>query len=285
MKGIDMKNSYYNKLEKEYAHYNRVLKYRYLYNLKNSIIKAACGLGIGLDVLFPYILSFVITFATMSEYNNPFKIEKIEKYPYVCEIDMKDHIHLESKTYNAKYKDNRVEYSTGWIKKNDSYERTVYEYGYNESILDYNFDDLFEMTKEEIDELLIPIDCNTIIKDKLTSEDLYYQNETLIITHSYKLNDDVKEVYESSNDNTLFLIIYILISMGLSVGNSKLKKKYIKDNIRNKLKFISQNNRIITRDGINLIESIISIKKENLELLDLSAENISEDYQRKLLRK
>lgn len=274
------------KLTKQKKQLENHINHRKLYNIRNTIIKALIKSGIAIDYALPFILSSVIVASVQASNGDlPFKADEItnKEKASVETIDTSNGIHVEYTSYDFDYKDEVLQYSTGWIINNKGlYERTVTSYKLNNTIDLSDTEKVFSMTKEEIENSLEITNIKTIQKNILQAEDEIYNEDALIIINHYTQNEEKAVTRtETALENFANSIVFLSLSFCLGLGFLVAKKIFIKTCISDGLKKCESKYRIVTKEELNKLKEILELKEKNLELLTSNKNN---DYPYKLRR-
>mgnify|MGYP005780111251 CR=1 FL=1 len=256
-------------LEKEINKEENQLKHKNLYNIRNYIVKGFLKTGIALDYAFPFILSSFITFNTeKNEGNIPFINNQVIENAYVKETITSSGLEKEEVSYNHDFDERSFQHSTSWeINDNGQYERKVTTYKIDDSIDLSDYENLFAMTKEEIDNSFTVSSIKTIRKDKLNEEDNIYNKDMFIIVQSYIDESNKRAREETTRENISGTITFLLRLTLYGTTFTGIKEILIRSNLRNKIKKIEPYFTIINSNNVEKVTNVYNIRKENLHLL------------------
>lgn len=256
------------------------IEHRKLYNIRNVVLKSFLKSGIALDYAFPFIIaSIVIALSYQSKDKSPFRIDEITQKASVETIDTSSGIHLENISYDFDYNNKLIEYSTGWIINDKGlYERTVTSYRLSDKLDLSKTDEILSMSKEEIEKILVVTNVQKICKNILTLEDEIYNSNALIIVNHKKSDNEIIIRKETSEENLLQGVLYIIES--LIWGNSfrLIEKVFVKTYLRDKLVEYETSLRLISKEELEEMKKILELKKQNLTMINETTTNISESY-------
>lgn len=243
---------------------------RDIINRRNFIIRGILKLGLTFDYVFPYILSTLIIFNVKS--NKPFVIDEIQSYAKVKTIDSSLGVHREIKSYTEKFDDEVLEYSTGWFVNEDGlYERHVTKYKLNGEIDLNDLDSIFSMNKDDLDNLF-SYKNSVVTKYSLDDDDYLYNDDVIVVVNHYKSNDDYIYRLETDKENWVYSFGWLIsiLMWGYNFSNWKyiLVKSYVKDKING---YTIKYRKIDIKELDNL-EKLLSVKKNNLDMLNNSNE-------------
>ena len=257
------------KLTNEIKRLESMIEYRKIYNIRNLLIKPLIKTGIVLDYALPYLLAAIITaYYQTSSGNAPFIADEVYEKTRIETIDTSSKNHVEHYSYDIKYNDKSLEYTTGWVKNdNNLYQRTVTSYRLNDSIDLYNTEKVLSMTKEELDNALIVTNIKTIEKSQLNEEDyIYNEDAVIVINHILSDNESIKR-RETFYENTLHTMLFIALSFILGNAMANVKRVLLKTYVRDKLRELEPLYSEISTQDIEEIKAILKLENQNLELL------------------
>ncbi len=231
-----MKNNedIYLKLKKEVKNLEYTIKHPTVVKVRNLLMRGIIQGGIHVDRYFPYFLAGVISISTANYLPiTPFETDQVEENMHVETIDTSQGIHVKHLSFDHKYSDTILEYSTGWkINNNDLYERISTTYQLNEDIDINNAEEILNMSKEEIESLLTITNIETIYKDSLLPDDYIYQEDALILINHYDDENMVKTRNETNAENRFdifcFILYYCISTSIFSFILVKAKKLFLK---------------------------------------------------------
>lgn len=273
------RNELVNKLSKDVKKLENKIEHRKIYNIRNFVVKSLLKSGIAIDYALPFILaSIVIAHSYSAKGNAPFHIDEITEKASIETIDTSSGIHLENVSYDFSYDDELIEYSTGWVTNDKGlYERTVTSYRISDEINLSETDKILSMSKEEIENMLVVTNVQTICKNTLTPEDKIYDADALIvINHSESENETITR-QETSSENIWNSIWFII--MALCWGNNvrNIEKLFVKTYIRDRLREYEPLFRQINKEELETMKRILEVKKQNLAMIDETSNNIGEN--------
>lgn len=273
------RNELVNKLSKDVKKLENKIEHRKIYNIRNFVVKSLLKSGIAIDYALPFILaSIVIAHSYSAKGNAPFHIDEITEKASIETIDTSSGIHLENLSYDFSYDDELIEYSTGWVTNDKGlYERTVTSYRISDEINLSETDKILSMSKEEIENMLVVTNVQTICKNTLTPEDKIYDADALIvINHSESENETITR-QETSSENIWNSIWFII--MALCWGNNvrNIEKLFVKTYIRDRLREYEPLFRQINKEELETMKRILEVKKQNLAMIDETSNNIGEN--------
>lgn len=273
------RNELVNKLSKDVKKLENKIEHRKIYNIRNFVVKSLLKSGIAIDYALPFILaSIVIAHSYSAKGNAPFHIDEITEKASIETIDTSSGIHLENVSYDFSYDDELIEYLTGWVTNDKGlYERTVTSYRISDEINLSETDKILSMSKEEIENMLVVTNVQTICKNTLTPEDKIYDADALIvINHSESENETITR-QETSSENIWNSIWFII--MALCWGNNvrNIEKLFVKTYIRDRLREYEPLFRQINKEELETMKRILEVKKQNLAMIDETSNNIGEN--------
>ena len=133
------------------------------------------------------------------------------------------------------------------------------------------------MSKEEIENILVITNVQTICKNTLTPEDKIYAEDALIIINHYKSDDETIVRQETLSENLLYSIGFIV--MVLLCGNTfrNIEKLFVKTYIRDILKSYEPLFRQINKKELEKMRRILEVKKQNLAMIGETSNNNEEN--------
>lgn len=273
------RNELVNKLSKDVKKLENKIEHRKIYNIHNFVVKSLLKSGIAIDYALPFILaSIVIAHSYSAKGNAPFHIDEITEKASIETIDTSSGIHLENVSYDFSYDDELIEYSTGWVTNDKGlYERTVTSYRISDEINLSETDKILSMSKEEIENMLVVTNIQTICKNTLTPEDKIYDADALIVINHSESEDETITRQETSSENIWNSIWFII--MALCWGNNvrNIEKLFVKTYIRDRLREYEPLFRQINKEELETMKRILEVKKQNLAMIDETSNNIGEN--------
>lgn len=265
------------KLSSEVKSLSNQIEHKSLYNARNFVIKILIKCGIAIDYALPFIVvAIIIFYRNEAKGNTPFLIDEITEKASIETIDTSTGYHLETTSFDYDYDKEELEYSTGWIiNEYGLYERKSTIYKVNKDNYINNIEDIFAMSKEEMDNLFTITDMKTISKKNLEPGDEIYNEDAFIITNHFESEEETMTRSETTGENVLFSLLYIIVVLLWGNSTKQFMKIFVKTYIRDRLKEYEPMYKIITPKEIETLKEILAMKKENLILLDESAKSIS----------
>lgn len=239
--------------------YNSDKKFKYIM-IKGVIL---------LELAFPFTLGLCATsFAFKVFGKTPIEKTKIIDKPSIqYEIDSTG---KENKlvSYNQKYDENLIEYSTSWILNDEGlFERQVTTYSYEGYEIKNDYDNILSLSKEEMSDIFKIVDLKKIQKTHLDKDDQKYQKDSIVIKQV--IDDErfyrVRNETDFENFLELFIFLFLVYVEGVALDN--LIGVILKKRISTKFKYMELENRLIREKDIEELRKILILKKENLKLL------------------
>ena len=252
------------KLKKDILRTEWIIEHPDLYNRRNEIICYLANMGIVLDRCIPFFVLAPSLFVLLPDNFKPFKVYHHPIYSTITTIDTSLGYHDEKELFEST-QGNSIEYSTGWVLQDDCYERFVTRYLYSNVVLK-DKDDLFDMSKEELDNKLCIIKNYSVKKKRLKSKDHFYDDDMLVIVS----NKNSSNVVGFRNDSVLEWSVKALVYLYVvAIGGGCLvflKSLYGPKFLEDKLTEIENNHKGIA--NIHELKKVLAMKKENLSLLE-----------------
>lgn len=272
------KAQFYKTLVKQEKKLQNKMDHPKLYNIRNLAIRTLLKSGIAIDYALPFIMSSIIVGSIQTRLGiTPLILDDKVVHPSIETIDTSSGLHLQKISYDFNYDEESIEYTTGWkLNNNGLYERTSTSYRINKNVDITNVEKLLSMSKEELDDVLVIINVENIYKETLSTEDMIYEQDAIIVINNSVSKDECMVGKESIGDNVLFTILFIIISSLLGFGFKMGSKILIKTRIRDKLGEYQSSFQKISSNDLEKIKQIIESQKQNLALLDESVTNINE---------
>ena len=240
------------------------IKYYKLINIRNKIIRILIKSGLALDTILPFLCSLTICYQDTS--TKPFKLDNIKTYASIQTIDM-NKIHLEKESYKTNYYKNSVEYTTGFIKNNDMYERTVTTYELSKDDIN-NIDEFNNMTYEDLNEQLQIKEVKIIRKKELSQNDYLYLVDTVIVTKSGIDESKYKITKQNIVDESMDIILYLFFSGSLTFGLYTAKEILFSEKLKKKLKQKEKQYQNLSKKELEEMKQILLLNKNNLQLFE-----------------
>lgn len=279
-----MKNKIVERLNDEVNELKFQINHRELYNFRNFLINFLARIGIIINKWFPFALAYIIVFNSNAyKKNKPFQKDMVSRTAYIQSVDTSKGDH--HKEVCSQHEQTKFEYSTAWtINDLGMYQRTVTTYKVNDKIDLNNLDEVLNMTKDEVEEVLKVLDAKVITKRWLNDSDKVYDENVLTITQYVKSKDD--EVLRLENNlevisHTALFMLIVFMCTGVFVN---IKKVLIKNVIKDKLNDIIVAHKYISAADYNNIKKILEIKQANLELVQEKETDLNKDFCRIIRR-
>lgn len=239
--------------------YNRGKKFKYI------LIKAL----IILELAFPFVLGLCATKILFDAFGKtPIKRSKIVDKPSVQYIVDSNENEKTTISYNEKYDENLIEYSTGWILNNNGlFERQVTIYELNDKEIRSNYRNILSLSKDELATFFKVIDYQKIQKTKLDETDLNYETNYIVIKQVIDDEKYYRVRNETDFENFLetFVFFFMVYIEGFVIDD--LIGMILKRCISTKIEYYELVNRPIKEKDIEELKKILALKKENLKLL------------------
>ncbi len=263
-----------NKLKKEIEIIEDKIKNPNLYNKKNRVIRKALKSAIMIDNFLPYILSGVVLLSSYkSAGKTPFLIDTVTQKSYIEMIDTSNGDHFQYQI-DSNEVFSSIEYSTGWrVNEYGLYERISTTYLINENIDLNNIDNIFKMSKGELDSLFFIMETQIITEAYEENLNPIYNEEVIVINRVINTNKtvDKEESFESNFLTTSsYLAILFIVGTGLKGVKEVLYQEYIKNN----LEVLLVNYQELDENTLEKLKKILELKKENFSLLCESGEEV-----------
>lgn len=271
-------NDLVKKLTNDVNKLQNKIEHRKLYNIRNFVVKSLLKSGIAIDYALPFILAaIIIANSQASKGNAPFRIDEITEKAGIETIDTSSGIHLEHISYDFSYDDELIEHSTGWIINDKGlYERTVTSYRLTDEIDLTDTEKVLSMTKEEIEQVLVVTNIQTIKKNTLTPEDSIYNSDAIIVVNHTESEEETLVRQETNSENTWNSIWYIVLALCWGNNVRNIGKLFVKTYIRDKLREYEPLFRQINKDELETIKKMLKVKKENLTMINSTSNSIEE---------
>ena len=265
----------------------KIVKDKDVYNKKVKLVKKYTKAGIVASYLVPYVITLpILTSIKIEKGNNPFVKDMIPVAKTIEVIDTSNGTHIEHISDDYKYDETNFEYSTGWkINENGLYERQLVEYKIND---DYNFDDveeIFSMSKEEIDNIFDIDTYKTICKKTLEPEDYYYDEDGFIITNHVESTEKVLEK-ESTGDYifNLLSILFASFCLGSLLNLADEMFNLLLYRARKNMKNYQNSYNEVNVFDVEIAQKLLKINQDNMDLLTDNLEE-DEEYKKFVLRR
>lgn len=276
---MNSRNKLVNKLSIDVKKLENKIEYRKMYNIRNFVVRSLLKSGIAIDYALPFILAtIIIAHSFAAKGNSPFHIDEIIKKASIETIDTSSGIHSEHVSYDFSYSNESIEYSTGWITNDKGlYERTVTSYRISDEIDLSETNKILSMSKEEIENILVITNIQTISKNKLTPEDMIYDSDALIVVNHTESENETMTRQETIGENVMNSILFIILALCWGNNIRVIEKLFIKTYIRDKLREYESFFQQINREELETMKKILESEKQNLKMLDETAHSIEEN--------
>lgn len=263
-----------NKLKKEIEIIEDKIKNPNLYNKKNRVIRKALKSAIMIDNFLPYILSGVVLLSSYkSAGKTPFLIDTVTQKSYIEMIDTSNGDHFQYQI-DSNEVFSSIEYSTGWrVNGYGLYERISTTYLINENIDLNNIDNIFKMSKGELDSTFFVMETQIITEAYEENLDPIYNEEVIVINRVINTNKTVDKE-ESFESNFLTTSSYLAILFIVGTGLKGVKEVLCQEYIKNNLEVLLVNYQELDENTLEKLKKILELKKENFSLLCESGEEV-----------
>lgn len=263
-----------NKLKKEIEIIEDKIKNPNLYNKKNRVIRKALKSAIMIDNFLPYILSGVVLLSSYkSAGKTPFLIDTVTQKSYIEMIDTSNGDHFQYQI-DSNEVFSSIEYSTGWrVNEYGLYERISTTYLINENIDLNNIDNIFKMSKGELDSLFFVMETQIITEAYEENLNPIYNEEVIVINRVINTNKTVDKE-ESFESNFLTTSSYLAILFIVGTGLKGVKEVLCQEYIKNNLEVLLVNYQELDENTLEKLKKILELKKENFSLLCESGEEV-----------
>lgn len=264
-----------NTLKKDKLNIERKINNYKLTNIGNRTMVYILKAGIKINYIRPYILSGVVfSLLGSSLGNRPYFADDIVVSASIETIDTSSSLHLENISYDNDFEE-KLEYTSGWITNDEGlYTRTSTTYRLTPDFDLSNTNKVLSMPKEEIEKILEISNIEVITTNYLTPDDFIYYKDAVIVTNVSSDKNMTKIRKETSNEVILDSILYFLVTTVISALTLPFEKRFLKFNIQDKLKILEQKFKPISEDDLITLKKILSLKEENLRMLDKNSKNL-----------
>ena len=268
-----------DKLAEEIASIENKLKYPSIYNLRNLILQAFVKSGIALDYSLPFLLSTTIASSIFASCGNvPFRVDNIKQKASIETLDTSARLHLERASFDYQYNQEFIEHSTGWtINQYGLYERTVTSYNPDSELNLSDPEKVFSRSLEELQNLLVITNIETISKKNLTPEDEIYNEDAFIIQNHHLSKTITITRPETFDENFLTTVLCLGPGILLGLFFKELESSFIKIHLRDILKSSEPNFKFLSHEELEILKKVLVIKKQNYDLLNTSTTTASND--------
>ena len=256
----------YDILTKDIEDLEYKIVHRKEFNKKNTFKYVLIKSAMILEMALPFALGSLVTFSLFKTYNRtPIKKDIIHDKPSIqLELDSLGN-EYKNISFDTKYEDNSLEYSTSWEYIDGFYERI--EYIYDIELDNTDYENVINLSKEEIDSMFKLVNIKKYRKNVLTDDDQIYNDNYLIL---HQVIDD-KEYYKFRKETDLENLIETLLFLLLVYCEGKLVEAigglFIKKSLKNHLNKESLKYRPISKKEVETLKQILEQKKANIKLL------------------
>ena len=273
-----------DKLTKNITSLSNRIESKPLYKIKNYIIYMLLRLGIGFDYALPFIVSLFISIAGYYEDGKTIFPDIVVESEEFEMVDMSNGWHQE---YDVDYStSDMLEYSTGWKRRKNTglYERTVTTYQVSESFKNMSVSELLLLSKEELDDMFVITNVQTIGKSRLSSEEdsMFYEDAVIVTTHEERVSGSH---LETDFENSVCFLKAAIVTFAFTWILELVQKIIFRNVVRDNLKKIAVSYRPISRKELQIAKQILELRKENLRLLSGESASLEEGKKSYQLRK
>lgn len=178
-----------------------------------------------LDSILPFVVATAIVFGSnVSSNKNPFVLEEEKFCVKKCTIERDGEVIFTKKSLDEYLlPSNEVEFSTAFELNEDGlYERqfTIFK---TEALSNYTKEELYRMTREELEQVVSIKEKGSIKKKELNEDDLLYTEDGLYLTTVYDDLDNYFFYQETFLDNLLEFVGFFLKSGVFGFGIYSVK--------------------------------------------------------------
>lgn len=258
-----------NKLENDVKTLQFKIEHRKLYNIKCNIIKCLLKCAIFLDYSLPFILVAIIlaNYRSLSG-NLPFRGNLIKENAKVYSVDTSNDFHEKTISYDFEDDEESVEYSTGWVlKENGLYERIVTTYKLNDNVDLEDIDTILKMSKEEVENTFVLINVSTIRKNIMDASDAIYNEPSIIVNNYFESDEYFITRRENFSEIAWNSLTYLIETFAIGYFLSGVGNFFIKTHLRDKFRKYDSLFRVVNVDEVDDMKMILKVKKENLAII------------------
>jgi len=221
-----------------------------------------------LDTILPFVVATTIVFGgNVLANKNPFVLEEEKTCVKKCTIERDGEVIFTKKALEEYLLPSKgIEYSTAFeINEDGLYERqfTIFK---TEALSNYTKEELYGMTREELEQVISVKEKGSIKKRELNEDDLLYTEDGLYLTTVYDDVDDYFFQQETFWENLLEIVGIFLKSGVFGFGIYSVKKIISKDYIKVKLDGQISSLKVISRSDLSRVKEMIKIRENNLSL-------------------
>lgn len=272
------------KLEREIAKTEFKVNHFRLYNVGAFCKRAALRSGYAVKKLAPFMLaSYLIISTPLFNPNKPFTKEVTYKGINAVTMEASNGYYEKYTSFDYDYKLKQIEYSTAWTKdENDCYSRVVTTFPLPDNFrAKHSNKEIFDMSEEELHQLLANSSSKKITKSKLEDEDFLYKDPAIVIYDSFESPEQQIPVEETGIANVFHTLFYFLLSGMGGVTIDYTSNLIFKRRVENRIKQLIVKNKYITKNELRYLRERLAIKRENMALL---SENSSVPTERRVMR-
>lgn len=257
-----------NKISNDIKKIEFTVNHNRISNILNCSLKVLIKGGLIIDYIAPFFLTGLITFNIQANCHRiPFYYDEKDQTVNIETLDTSNGIHQEYISSDYKYNRKFIEYSTGWtIDNNGLYSRMVTSYRLSDQIDLNDQQKIFNMSKEELEKLLVTTNIKTIHKNNLEIEDYIYQEAAIIIVNHKKADYYVKGIQSLNDDiadDFILLLAVLLFGTGANTFITLSNRSF-----REKLKFWDTTVKILDAKEIENLKQLLDVKRKNLDLIN-----------------
>ena len=140
------------------------------------------------------------------------------------------------------------------------------------------------MSKEELESMLTVTNVETIKKKVLSSDDMIYNSDSIIVIKHVKSEEEKFKRLETRSENFWNSLIFVVSTLYVGWNLKIAGILFIITTPKDKLKEYEPSFRQITIEELETMKDIIKLKQENLAMLNSEVTNTNgnEQYSRKL---
>lgn len=251
------------------------------YNKRNKLILLAAKIGLALHKSAPYIISTLLVFSYLRSSTSFFEKEKLVYADSNCIVTSSGDSHTFS-SFDEVYSDSSFFHTTGWRMNPDtglwSRTETVYGTSLPNDMELQNYEEIFELSKEEIEELVNVKDVRFIEKRYLSEEDHLYDEDAIVVKFSTDDLSDSRVEPLNAVDVIARAVLFLGLSISMGIGTRLVVKKVFKEfGLDNKVKEIELSHKIVSSEERDNIVRLLKLKERSLGILNDEEQSIEED--------
>ena len=259
-----------NKLETEIAQSEYKIKNFKAYNIKAFCKRTLLKGGIAARKVAPFMLaSYLVLVSPIFHDHLPFTKEVTYKGINAITMQTSNGYYEKFTSFDFEYKMDEIHYSTAFVQDEDGlYSRTETVFKMPEDFrIKYSNPEIFQISEEDMKQILTTSTTKKITKTKLEPEDFVYEKPVIIVFDSFESKEQQIAVEESLLSSIARVILYFALTavggLAIDAGTNLI----FKHRLEKKLKKQIQDNKSLTIEEIELIKEKLVLKKENLALL------------------